>query len=563
MLCLQGDENLEGEFRELQEHAAGSKLSDSLCAMPARVTRLKLKNADATPMLPLGERGLTRAAKERCRALTVLHIQACPEHMMVAVIDQPLTSLRKLTIDTVDDLIKLPDINAGDASLQTLHIQHCHNLQKLPRNISSMAALQELRLEHCDHLHELPASMRDMPALTRLVLNNCAQLQPWQDSARCPATTTLSCLTITACPSFDHLPESLAEATQLQCIHVTTAPKQYIFVPKLLREELGSCEIEEVRSLRFDGNFTLPHPGQGAQKLGELSKHVDDHQVNEDIRRALLGDKSARRDALGNLSIVGVLLATAAFAAFAAAPATPALFQTAREDDDVHDNFVSAWRIRRLRDFFICDQCCFAFSIAIVLLVLVSFVPTKDHADELTQAGRAWLKLAFLSILLVGAVVTGVLSFLFAGLAAYPEQYRGPEMWCPMALCFVLVGGAVVWLAVALYKLRPGVYAVQMALWAYTYPLRKLLKTDAGAQSEGVKPPPSTDESVASLVKLMRQSQRIALQAQADTQRLVQLAEQHERTDNAMRLLMGQQAEVLRDILAMLQAANVQGQEHE
>jgi Domain of unknown function len=189
------------------------------------------------------------------------------------------------------------------------------------------------------------------------------------------------------------------------------------------------------------------HIWQGANAIQSLKAAV---RHDRDIDR-LLGDRDAHRQSLDNLSIVAVLLATAAFVAFAQAPSRPEAFGPANSDDSATRDAV-IW----LRRFFVADQLAFVLAMAVVIAVLVSSVPQMSDAERWVNAGRVWVTLASLFLLLFGAVTSGMLAFVFAAYAVYPSEDVNTDVTGLVVLAgAVMLIAALNWTA-SVVRLCPG-----------------------------------------------------------------------------------------------------------
>jgi hypothetical protein len=195
-----------------------------------------------------------------------------------------------------------------------------------------------------------------------------------------------------------------------------------------------------------------------------LSSEIHYHRMS-DIKAAyrrsliiasLLGDRDARNQSLNYLSIVAVLLATAAFVAFASHPDRAAQLEGRGIKASVD------W----LRHFFKADQVAFYLSMAVVLFVMVSSMPQSVDADDKVNAGRVWVLYASLSLLLFVAVVCGMFAFVAGAVATYPADLMLSDVLGPGLMAIPLVVMAALQWTLAVQSLFPGRHAIRAYMGA-------------------------------------------------------------------------------------------------
>jgi Domain of unknown function len=181
-----------------------------------------------------------------------------------------------------------------------------------------------------------------------------------------------------------------------------------------------------------------------------------------------MNDRDSRRNSMQNLSVVAVLLATVMYVAFSQTPNQPALLGTggagtadAPSAAALHPLDPHRW----LRHFFRADQVGFAFAMCAVLFVLIGSLPRIELRDEIVVAGRFWFGLLLVSVCLGVAIVAGMLSFVLAGVAAYPEHWLWADVGSVGVVAGVLVLLAVAYWVLAFYRTFPGWQSVGKGVW--------------------------------------------------------------------------------------------------
>ena len=242
-------------------------------------------------------------------------------------------------------------------------------------------------------------------------------------------------------------------------------------------------------------------------------------QREQRIQQALLSDRDARRNSLQNLSVVAVLLAAAAFVAFASSPQQPAVAKADTQeialrgasvgtssDPAAIDGTVaptdSAASLQPtnedkwVRNFFRSDQVAFGFAIAAVLYVLVGSLPRRDAGSQSVQAGRFWISLLLLSVCVGTAVVSAILSFQFAAVSVYPEDWLWRDVGGIEIVTGALVVAAMLYWVVELQRICPGGKSLKQGLESMA---------TLGLRDDMNEPVPGTDESAYEMYKLLKE----------------------------------------------------------
>ena len=242
------------------------------------------------------------------------------------------------------------------------------------------------------------------------------------------------------------------------------------------------------------------------------------------VQRALLNDRDARRDSLASLSIVAVLLATAAYAAFAMPPSPPLAWQgidggsaAATSAAPTADNAMTngggsspsdvvtsgSGATMWLRAFYRSSLVAFSFAMFAALLVLLKSLPRMPLEDDSTEAGRVWLGLMCLSACLGVAVISGSMAFFLAGVSVYPQQWVRDDMLVPCLAMGVLLTLAVGHGAHAFVVTCPG-WASVRAGGASFLPIWARPRRWQGRSLRVKVPVPGADESTQLLVDEVR-----------------------------------------------------------
>jgi hypothetical protein len=87
------------------------------------------------------------------------------------------TTLRRLSIKDVPNLVSLPRELRHVTTLQELEIGNCPALKSLPEWIGDLTSLDELQIFKCHNLISLPEGMRRLTSLRRLKITNCPRLE--------------------------------------------------------------------------------------------------------------------------------------------------------------------------------------------------------------------------------------------------------------------------------------------------------------------------------------------------------------------------------------------------
>ncbi|CAI5962628.1 unnamed protein product [Closterium sp. NIES-65] len=135
--------------------------------------------------------------------------------------DQPCSSLEKLFLGKISELLSLPDgIGELLPRLRELTISDRENLANLPDGFNSLTSLQRLTISQ-GKLTSLPETFGELPALTSLSLD-LPELTHLPDSF-C-LLTALKILNLTNCKALRRLPSRLSGLTALQSLSVFNSP---------------------------------------------------------------------------------------------------------------------------------------------------------------------------------------------------------------------------------------------------------------------------------------------------------------------------------------------------
>ncbi|VAH10706.1 unnamed protein product [Triticum turgidum subsp. durum] len=112
------------------------------------------------------------------------------------------TSLKKLSLMSLEDLEMLPDWLGYLPSLQVLGIKDCRNLRILPASMGNLTALRVLMLLECEGLYRLPEWLGQFSSLRELHIRDCLDITFLPESIR--NLTALEELYISGCSSLVH-----------------------------------------------------------------------------------------------------------------------------------------------------------------------------------------------------------------------------------------------------------------------------------------------------------------------------------------------------------------------
>jgi Domain of unknown function len=373
--------------------------------------------------------GLTQLRLVGCVALKGLPDSICK-----------LQQLKELVLRGCERLRSLPD-NAL-RSVQRLALHGCKRLKRLPDSISALKHLRVLCLHSCKRLKRLPDSIDALQRLRVLCLHDCHHLERLPDSI--DALQRLEVLCLHGCHHLESLPDSFGALAGLQCL------------------DLSECErlkVMPTSDLEMKSDCKAVIGGCGLQEAyGFAEKHVTVGKLywRDMVVRRLLGNPAARQQALQNLSIVAVLLATAAFAAFAQTPQRPSAFVEADIPNGMVGGGLAPAHAERWLRRFTSVQIAFVLSMAVVIYVLVAAVPEISDKNRLVSAARVWVGLALLSVMLIVAVVAAMFAFVAGAYSVYPSKYVNVDVLGPAVLAIVLVLWAFKMWAVSVWNVFPG-----------------------------------------------------------------------------------------------------------
>jgi hypothetical protein len=419
------------------------------------------------------------ALTEMCDTLShdVFHLKiSSPSFMSSAIFQQP--KLRQLCQLTISDVSKGEELCFPERDLtnvHTLQIRKWQSLQALPSSIGNLSNLKELslcetsiddlpdaitnlkliclRLKACHRLKKVPVKVFDLTTLEALDLSDCSNLKDINEDIR--NLTRLRVLKLNACSWISALPETISELQELivldlsECKHLRSLPKSILQLPELCKLSArgsGFCKTY---------NFSTTNEQDGSNFTGTLG------QFKPRIRKHItifgyLNDVSAYRTVVQHMSLISVLLATAAFVAFSQPPSQPEGYGIL----DMEPGFPTIW----LRAFYIADQVTFVLSLAVVLLVQVSTLPFDVYKNECAQAARVWCSYVLLSLLLVSAVFSGIVAFFCAGVAVYPQEHVLTDLLPMAVLCLVLVVFIIIQWCTTIVRLYPSYEHCRMYL---------------------------------------------------------------------------------------------------
>ena len=421
-----------------------------------------------------------------------------------------LTKLTHLDLQS-EDLMQVPECIGNLTSLCHLKLL-CPNLRKLPEGIGKCQNLSYLKLDGC-RLLTLPKALLNLTANAACMVYCSASLlcagQPdvmivgrggWprqhaledlkirilravidEDPDCISQATGWSEISLNGC-KLTYLPENIAKCRQLTFLDLSECRALALPTALLKLTTEQACEVDCTNS-KFAQDFDMK---PGRRSLDDVKAQI----VRAVALQSLLNDRDARQASLDSVVVVAVLLTTAAFVAFAQPPSVADAFK----DDGPEEE-----RQRRyLRKFFKANQATFVLSMSVVLLYLVSSIPTYRSEDELAEAVWVWLVYCAETALLAAAGVAGILTFFYAAYATYPPDLVDEDVR-PVWIAAILVIGVPVVITgfKRLYRLRPGCRAVRRVVKEWFW--------SGGGTKRKVRPPTDgVDESAAKILQQMK-----------------------------------------------------------
>jgi hypothetical protein len=373
-----------------------------------------------------------------------------------------LQALRRLTFSRVPESVTLPDCISQLTNLHTLSIQDW-KLQELPWSICNLTRLKELSLystnvhdfpndiskmgltslclELCDCLKELPRSVCGLQTLSSLNLSDCYQLENLSEISR---LTKLTYLNLCRCKSLRSLPDALFEEINLlhlclnECSGLNQLPDSFL--------KLSPLCVLDFRGSGFSKEYRF-----SPVEVDALLQAIVLQRRMQMLKRMFswLNNWAAYNNSLQHMSLISVLLATAAFVAFAQTPSQADVFAR----PGLEPAYPEAW----IRAFFIADQITFVLAMAVVMLVqlCVSSLPFDKSGGEHNRAYRVWRQHLLLTSLLSAAVLSGILSFFFAGAAVYPHEHVRTDM-LPLVISCMTIVAMIAWQwATTMHRMHP------------------------------------------------------------------------------------------------------------
>ena len=464
--------------------------------------------------------------------LTALRLGECSSLTRLPDSVGNLAQLQELQLWDCSSLAQLPDSIGQLTKLTQLQLWSCSSLAQLPDSIGQLAQLQELRLDGCSSLAQLPDSIGQMTQLQWLWLDRCSSLAQLPDNIG--QLAQLQMLSLTGCSSLAGVPDGIGQLAQLtelslrSCSGLAALPATFTSLTSLRDLNLIQCTKLGVSAglanlaapncqVRVYGCAFVRDCGTqnvvdmySWRPLASIQGAMQQVLRTAAAKQSLLSDRDARRASLDSISVVAVLLATAAFVAFAQAPGVPGAFGA---DNRVYGAPGIERQTIYLRLFFVADQATFVFSMSVVLMYLVSSLPRCSVADDVVEAAHVWTGYFVASLLLGIAVSAGMTAFVFAAYAGYAPSLVDTDVVPFWVLAIVIVALLVIKWGSTLYRLYPG----RSAMWQY---FLSWFKTKMELRS----PVQGTDESAH---QILQELQEMKEQAKlADEARKAQAAEQ-------------------------------------
>ncbi|XP_020162864.1 uncharacterized protein [Aegilops tauschii subsp. strangulata] len=108
--------------------------------------------------------------------LEIFQVLSCNGLRALPEVFRCLTSLTKLKLSSLMDLVLLPEWLGHLTSLEVIYIDHCPMVTSLPESMKNLTALKELRLDQCEGLKVLPEWLGQLISLQDLRITRCHNL---------------------------------------------------------------------------------------------------------------------------------------------------------------------------------------------------------------------------------------------------------------------------------------------------------------------------------------------------------------------------------------------------
>lgn len=153
-----------------------------------------------------------------------------------------LTSLRELTMTSMNDLETLPEWLGDLVSLECFRIKDCSRVTLLPESMKNLTALKILGLHRCQGLNTLPDWLGHLTSLEHMQIEDCCSL-----STRLPESmmnlTALRLLLLKGLERLEILPEWLGQLVSLRDMYFSRSPKVTSF-PESLQNLTALLELQ-------------------------------------------------------------------------------------------------------------------------------------------------------------------------------------------------------------------------------------------------------------------------------------------------------------------------------
>ncbi|KAL5778735.1 hypothetical protein ACOSQ2_009472 [Xanthoceras sorbifolium] len=191
---------------------------------------------------------------------TSLMIAAETEESSSRTSASPLSRLKLLSIDSVMDLVSLPEEGLRNlCSLENLYILNCPKLLSLAgEELRGLTSLRFLSISGCGSLMSLSQGLRYLTTLEELEIEECRELdlsnnEEADDGMQLQGLKCLRSLKLVDMPKLECLPDGLQHATTLQTLQITrcsglkSLPDWIGKLTTLQRLEISDCP--ELKSL--------------------------------------------------------------------------------------------------------------------------------------------------------------------------------------------------------------------------------------------------------------------------------------------------------------------------
>ncbi|KAL6313416.1 hypothetical protein AAG906_002806 [Vitis piasezkii] len=135
------------------------------------------------------------------------------------------SSLESVSVESIDDLMSLPDELRNLTSLTELGIGYCPELTSLPQEMRSLTNLHSLSIDYSCGLASSPNWIGGLTSLTDPEICSCSQLTSLPKELQLCSFRILKSLTIHDWPGLTTLPDWIGNLSSLEELRICKCPK--------------------------------------------------------------------------------------------------------------------------------------------------------------------------------------------------------------------------------------------------------------------------------------------------------------------------------------------------